>query len=243
MKINCLFFTCAALTAAVSAQEPVIPAVVVEPEIVEIPVKDGSLINPGETSDSPEVRAARLRLREAQRGLNAALARQRLSIAPVVIDPKGDDLIKTTKTTTRVEVPGEPTRVYNAERSIVIVEGRELPYLTLPVLFTEGTADLLDDDSRLAVEDIAIAIRGVLETSPEAVFDVEGHTSTDGGDEMNMNLSADRARRIYQELTDHYKLPTSALAAHGYGENFPKFPEGTEEQMVEDRRVLVVRVK
>lgn len=32
-------------------------------------------------------------------------------------------------------------------------------------------------------------------------------------------------------------------SAHGYGENYPKFPNGSEEQMVLDRRVLVVRVK
>ena len=60
---------------------------------------------------------------------------------------------------------------------------------------------------------------------------------------MNLTLSADRSRRIHSELIEHYAVPASALAAHGYGENFPKYPDGTEEQMVLDRRVLVVRVK
>jgi outer membrane protein OmpA-like peptidoglycan-associated protein len=36
-------------------------------------------------------------------------------------------------------------------------------------------------------------------------------------------------------------VPVAALSAHGYGEMFPGFPNGTEEQMVADRRVLVVR--
>jgi outer membrane protein OmpA-like peptidoglycan-associated protein len=46
---------------------------------------------------------------------------------------------------------------------------------------------------------------------------------------------------IHQELTQRYLVPTSALSAHGYGEMFPSFPDGTEEQMMLDRRVLVVR--
>jgi outer membrane protein OmpA-like peptidoglycan-associated protein len=60
---------------------------------------------------------------------------------------------------------------------------------------------------------------------------------------MNMRLSADRARRVYDELTVNYGVPATALSAHGYGENYPNFPSGTEAQMVLDRRVLVVRVK
>lgn len=242
MKLNSLLFACAALTGAAAAQTQVAPPVVVEQETVETTTAGEAVIISGENLDSPEVQEARLRLKQAQRNLDTVLARQRLSIAPLEVVPAGDDVIETTKTTTKVEVAGQPTRVYNSERHVVVVEGRELAYLTIPVLFVEGTAELLDEDSRLAVEDIAIAIRKVLVANPGAVFDVEGHTSTDGGDEMNMKLSADRARRIYQDLLEKYNLPTSALAAHGYGEDFAKFPEGTEEQMVKDRRVLVVRV-
>ena len=241
-KLNRILFACAALTSAAAAQTPVAPPVVVEREDVGLATAGEAEIVTVENTDSPDVQAARLKLKQAQRNLDTALARQRLSIAPLEIIPAGDDVIETTRTTTKVEVQGQPTRVYNSERNVVVVEGRELAYLTIPVLFVEGTADLLDEDSRLAVEDIAVAIRNVLVTNPDAVFDVEGHTSTDGGDEMNMKLSADRARRIYQDLLEKYNLPTSALAAHGYGEDFAKFPEGTEEQMVKDRRVLVVRV-
>jgi outer membrane protein OmpA-like peptidoglycan-associated protein len=32
-----------------------------------------------------------------------------------------------------------------------------------------------------------------------------------------------------------------SLSAHGYGEGFPMFPQGTEDEMQQDRRVLVVR--
>lgn len=155
--------------------------------------------------------------------------------------PAPGTVVETTETKSFVDVPGQPRRVYNIERSVVIVEGRELSYLVVPVLFEKETAKLLDVESRLALDDTATAILEVLKTSPNALFDIEGHTSTDGADDFNLTLSADRARRTHQELTQRYLIPASALSAHGYGEMYPVFPAGTEAQMALDRRVLVVR--
>ena len=124
---------------------------------------------------------------------------------------------------------------------MVIVEGRELSYVMIPVLFEKETATLLDTESRVTLEQTASAILEVLKTQPTAVFDIEGHTSTDGTNEFNLKLSQERARRTHQELTQRYNIPATALSAHGYGEMFPSVPEGTEDQMAMDRRVLVVR--
>ncbi len=175
---------------------------------------------------------------------NSALATRHLLVVPrdvVPVVPKPGSVVETTETKSFVDVPGQPRRVYNVERNVVIVEGRELPYITIPVLFEKETAKLLDVESRVALEETAAAILEVLKTNPTAIFDIEGHTSTDGTDEFNLTLSADRARRTHQELTQRYSVPASALSAHGYGEMYPTFPTGTEEQMVLDRRVLVVR--
>lgn len=174
----------------------------------------------------------------------AIVARQQLLILPrdvaAPVHPPGT-VVETTETKEYVDVPGQPRRFYNVERHVVIVEGRELPYITIPVLFEKETAKLLDVESRVSLDETAAAILEVLKTQPTAVFDIEGHTSTDGTNEFNLTLSADRARRIYQELTERYMVPAAALSAHGYGEMYPSFPAGTEEQMASDRRVLVVR--
>lgn len=216
----CLSLACAAYA---GAQPPAPPVVIEEtpPVVIET------------TPTDAEIAAARR--------LDGELARRRLGIAPVILPAPEPGIVETE--TTIVETPGLPPRVYKTERNVVIVEGRELPYLTIPVLFVEGSAELLDEQSRLAIEDTAAAIKDVLVANPTAIFDVEGHTSTDGSDEMNMKLSADRARRIHTELITRYGVPASALSAHGYGENYPAYPNGTEEQMMLDRRVLVVRVK
>jgi len=225
MKNKHTIIVIAALVGNALAQAPVPPPIVIEERVIEnVPSNPGGV-------------------QAAHRRLDAAMARERLGVAPVEIPTEKPEVVGTIVETTTVETPGKPTRVYSSERNVVIVGGRELPYLTLPVLFVEGTADLLDAESRLAIEDTATAIKGVLVANPTAMFDVEGHTSTDGSEEMNMTLSADRSRRIYTELIEHYSVPPSALAAHGYGENFPKYPDGSEDQMVLDRRVLVVRMK
>lgn len=228
MKNKHIIIVSAALIGNSFAQTPTPPPVIIQERVIESV--------PASPAPGSEVVAA-------QHRLDAAIARERLGIAPLAIPAAKPENVETTVETTTVHTPGKPNRVYSTERNVVIVDGRELPYLTIPVLFVEGTADLLDAESRIAIEDTAAAIKGVLAANPTAVFDVEGHTSTDGTDEMNLTLSADRARHIYSELIEHYGVPASALAAHGYGENFPKYPNGTEEQMVLDRRVLVVRVK
>ena len=195
---------------------------------------------------------------EAGRPFDPVVVRRQMSLAPkvvivptpgasTVVTPAPDEVVKTTKTTTVVDTPGRPRRVYNSERSVVIVEeqnqSRELTYVTLPVLFVKETADLLDAESRSAIEQVAGLILEVAKTEPGALFDIEGHTSTDGTDEYNVELSASRARRVYEELTVRYGVPATSLSAHGYGESYPMFPSGTEAQMQQDRRVLLVRTK
>lgn len=218
----------------VSSAQTATPPVVVVEEVVTTPAPVEKIVT--ETTVVPGVRR-----------LDPALARRQLGMVPralpPTVRPAPGTKIETTETTVTENIPGLPPRVYNTERSVVVVEGRELPYLTIPVLFVKETAELLDSDSRAAIEDTSMAIQEILKTDPTAVFDIEGHTSTDGTDEMNLELSAQRARRIFEELTKRYAIPITALSAHGYGEKFPKYPNGSEDEMVLDRRVLVVRVK
>ena len=152
------------------------------------------------------------------------------------------DVVETTETRDDGDVSGQPSRHYNPERNVVIVEGWELPFCTIPVLFEEENAEFLDIESWVILEETAEAIHEVLKAHLDAVFEIEGHTRTGGADESNLTLSAERAQRVHQELTKRYLIPTSALSAHGYGDKYSSDPDGTEEQMM-DQRLLVVRAK
>lgn len=233
MKSSSYLFLATALIGTSAAQNPApaAPGSTVTETIVE------ETVTPGPRRMDPAV--ARRQLAIVPRAIPVTPG---ATVPPAAAVPPGAK-VETTETKTIVKHPGQPPRVYNVERSVVVVEGRELPYITLPVLFVKETAELLDADSRLAIQETSAAILETLKTSPDAVFDIEGHTSTDGDEAMNLELSAQRARRIYEELTKNYAVSPSVLTAHGYGESYPSFPSGTEEQMMHDRRVLVVRVK
>lgn len=245
----CLFVLSSALLSPLFAQAPLPPGEVIEEEVVEvIPTEERTVVEETVTETVPAEAAPRVVTEEVvteevrgPRRLDAALARRQLGTVPRAAAAPGTT-VETTETTTR-RTGARPPRVYNRERNVVVVEGMELPYVTIPVLFKEGSDELLDDESRLAIEDTAKAIREISDANPNARFDIEGHTSTDGSDEMNLDLSAKRARRIYDELTQRYRIPAEVLSAHGYGESYPNFPQGSEEQMTMDRRVLVVRLK
>jgi len=216
----------AALACPAFAQEP--------PAVVETTVKE--TVTPGKKVVEETVVEKQLPVAPGyDPRLHLSILPRQLPVTP----PAPGTKVETTEKTTTV-IGG---RVYNTERSVVVVEGRELPYVTLPVLFVKETAELLDSESRAALDQTAAVILEITKATPMAVFDIEGHTSTDGTDELNMTLSAARARRVYDELTTHYGIPRSVLSAHGYGESYPMFPSGSEEQMTLDRRVLVVRIK
>ena len=175
------------------------------------------------------------------------VAQRRLSVAPRAVAVTRTQPATVNQTVTIESQPATVQRVYNLERRVVIVEEQgktiELPFVTVPVLFTVDTAELLSAESREALEQTAALINGITQTDPNAKFAIEGHTSTEGSEEHNLKLSADRAARVLVELTDRYKVPASALTAAGYGEKFATNPGGTEPELQADRRVLVVRTR
>ncbi|MES2995212.1 MAG: OmpA family protein [Verrucomicrobiota bacterium] len=232
-----------AIAAPVSAQDTVIPVTpvpgapsVVEKKVTETVDPAGRTTVVEEVTETVPGPAAVPPLRP----LDPAIMQRHLEIAPRVIpvDPAAPK-VETTETTT-VTRKG---RVYNVKTNTVVVEGRELPYVAIPVLFEKETAKLLDTESRTALDVTSAAIKNVLKSNPTAVFEIEGHTSTDGEEDFNLKLSADRARRVLDELTLRYEVPAAVLTANGYGESYPNYPQGSEPEMMLDRRVLVVRVK
>ncbi len=139
-------------------------------------------------------------------------------------------------------------RVYHPDRNVVVVESengesQEMPYVAVPVLFVRGTAEFVDAASYQAVAEMAAVIQEIVKESPEAAFDIEGHTCTDGGEDANLDLSARRAKRVYDELTSRHGISPEILSASGYGESYAAHPNGAEAEKQLDRRVLLVRTK
>ena len=115
---------------------------------------------------------------------------------------------------------------------------RELaPAIELDALtFASGSAAI---DPSQAEELVALgrAISGVIDTTPEAVFLIEGHTDAVGGDAYNLALSDRRAETVALALTEYFDVPPENLITQGYGEAVLKVQTQAAERA--NRRAVV----
>ncbi len=89
-----------------------------------------------------------------------------------------------------------------------------------------------DSESRGVIDDIA----EVLERCGELKMEIAGHTDSQGREEMNQNLSQNRANAVLSALRSRL-VPTGSLSAVGYGETRPIANNETEEGRETNRRI------
>ena len=90
------------------------------------------------------------------------------------------------------------------------------------------------------VENIAIALRRLLQRNPRELFLLEGHTDAVGTRFFNQVLSERRAESMRSVLTATFGIPPQALTAVGYGEDYLLVPVPYAEWR--NRRVTIRRI-
>jgi outer membrane protein OmpA-like peptidoglycan-associated protein len=104
--------------------------------------------------------------------------------------------------------------------------------LPAPIEFKFDTAIMLP-----GAETYLNQVLAILKAHPEVTkLEIQGHTSSEGGYDYNMKLSADRARAVYQWLVDH-GIAGQRLVPKGYGLTVPLFVNDTELHRQRNRRV------
>ncbi|WP_298850801.1 OmpA family protein [uncultured Ruegeria sp.] len=99
------------------------------------------------------------------------------------------------------------------------------------IAFEPGSATIAAD-SRDSVNQIA----DILRDCGPIRLEIQGHTDSQGREEMNQQLSQARAQSILNELRGR-RIPTSSYTAVGYGETQPISDNDTEEGREENRRI------
>ena len=99
------------------------------------------------------------------------------------------------------------------------------------IAFEPGSATIAAD-SRDTVNQIA----DILRDCGAIRMEIQGHTDSQGREEMNQQLSQARAQSILNELRGR-RIPTSSYTAVGYGEAQPIADNGTAEGREENRRI------
>ncbi len=79
-------------------------------------------------------------------------------------------------------------------------------------------------------------IAEVLKKCGDMKIEIQGHTDSQGREEMNQQLSQERAQSVLDELRARRVL-TSSFSAKGYGETLPIADNGTEEGRETNRRI------
>jgi outer membrane protein OmpA-like peptidoglycan-associated protein len=102
------------------------------------------------------------------------------------------------------------------------------------ILFDVGKATL-KPASQLTVAKLA----GILTVFTNMNLSIEGYTDSTGTAELNMRLSADRARSVFEFLMGQ-GISNSRMRYQGFGPDNPVAPNDTETNRVRNRRVEVV---
>lgn len=76
----------------------------------------------------------------------------------------------------------------------------------------------------------------IMKNNPSYKLKIEGHTDSQGNDELNLNLSEKRVQAVKTYLVEH-GVEASRLSAKGFGETKPIADNGTAEGRAENRRV------
>lgn len=103
------------------------------------------------------------------------------------------------------------------------------------ILFEYGKANLRED-----AEISMIKLAYLVETNPDAIFIIEGHTDSFGGDDYNLQLSESRARSVRDWLVRRLRINPSNIRVIGKGKLEPIVPiTGTAEEQELNRRVEI----
>lgn len=102
------------------------------------------------------------------------------------------------------------------------------------VTFKAGSAELVP--TSLKTLDAAIA---GLKRNPKAVVEIQGHTSSEGSDELNDRLSQERAYSVKEYMVSK-GVSEGRLKANGYGSSQPKADNSTEAGRMANRRIELV---
>ncbi len=146
------------------------------------------------------------------------------------LDNDGDGVLdamdKCSNTPAGIEVDASGCPVVTEIKSGLVLEG---------VSFASSKAEL----NSSSFETLDYVVESLL-AWPEVTFEIQGHTDSSGGAELNRNLSQERANSVMAYL-EMKGIDSSRMTAIGYGEDTPIASNANREGRAMNRRVELVR--
>lgn len=123
----------------------------------------------------------------------------------------------------------------NSGLTVVEKNGKVYVSLSEQLLFRTGSSTV-DPRGRSAIQELG----KVLESNPEISILVEGHTDDQGSDQVNWDLSVQRATSIVKILVENGKIDPARITAAGRGKHQPVDPAKTAEARSRNRRTEII---
>lgn len=88
--------------------------------------------------------------------------------------------------------------------------------------------------------DLLGKVEKAIDVFPRSELIIEGHTDSFGGDDLNQELSQERAESVQQYMINAMRIPSYRLIATGYGETRPVASNETQSGRKRNRRIDIV---
>ncbi len=136
------------------------------------------------------------------------------------------------QTTTDTITPASTALETKGDFSLEECAGRfDILSQTGAINFAYGGSDL-DNNSNA----VLVTLVDIIQRCPELNVVIAGHTDSSGSDEVNMQLSKERANSVTEYLRDN-GIPGRRLRSIGHGESQPLFPNTTKRNRARNRRI------
>jgi len=103
------------------------------------------------------------------------------------------------------------------------------------IRFQTNSAEISNRSERL-LEDVG----HIMNQCPDTTIEVAGHTDSRGSEELNLQLSKERARSVVRYLVRKQGVSRDRLRPVGYGESYPIADNNTERGQRRNRRIEMV---
>lgn len=127
----------------------------------------------------------------------------------------------------------------NQAKEISQIPGAEVKRVGEGINVTFESGVLFDVDQSAISSSAQAKIKNladVFQKYPDSYILIEGHTDASGSAEHNMQLSEQRAKAVAEYLKAQ-NVASARIKTAWYGENQPKFPNDTEANKAQNRRV------
>lgn len=125
--------------------------------------------------------------------------------------------------------------LFSRNEAILIREGNDIRIRLIGLNFAPGQSII-----RTEYFSLLSKVQRAINTFPGCEVSVEGHTDSHGSDQLNFQLSEDRAAAVKQYLLANMEIEPHRIMAVGFGEDRPIANNETVEGRAKNRRIDIV---